>query len=197
MELMVFLKGNLLALVLLTPDDTSTMQGYMNDHEVTQFLGRDALPMYAHQEKAWLESLPKEGHLVLGIWHRSDEKLIGSCGLHGIDYLNQLAELGILIGDKDYWNGGCGTEAVQLLCAHGFNWLNLRHITLRVLGNNPRGVRCYERCGFVRTGVIPGHVLKAGQWHDEIHMLLTKETLTLTRSSEMETKIAHMAENSR
>ena len=192
----VFLRGCKLDLVLLTTEDADTLQGFMNDHGVTQYLGRGEWPMHHKDELSWIESLPQEGHLVLGIWHQEDRQLIGSCGLHGIDHIHQLAELGIVIGNKDYWNGGLGTEAVILLCQHGFNWLNLRHITLRVLGNNARGQRCYERCGFKYMGSFPMHFLKNGVWHDEVHMLCTRDTFCVSPQTELKERVSHMVKRS-
>lgn len=64
--------------------------------------------------------------------------------------------LGILIGEKDCWSRGYGTEAVRLMCGYAFNTLGLRRVQLHVHDDNPRGVRCYEKAGLRREGVLPG-----------------------------------------
>lgn len=191
-----FITGTATDLIILTSEYIETMQGWMNDHAVTQYLSAGAWPMYLQGEQAWLESLPKDGHLHLGIWHKRDQKLIGSCGLHEIDHIHQLAELGIVIGEKDYWGQGVGREAITRIVQHGFDWLNLRHITLRVLGNNPRAQGLYEQCGFVHTGTIPEHVLKAGQWVDEVHMLCRRDEWNQSEADTMKQRINHMVTSS-
>ena len=125
-------------------------------------------------EREYLEQMyANDKNLVLGIWHKADHKLVGVTGLHSIDHINQTAEFGITIGEADYWSQGLGTEAITILVGHAFGRLNLRHVFLRVLGNNPRGKRCYEKCGFVERGRYPKYIFKDGAWHDEVLMLVT------------------------
>lgn len=57
-----------------------------------------------------------------------------------------------MIGEKSYWNKGYGTEAVRLLAKHGFHTINLHRIYLRVLENNLRAIRAYEKAGFTHEG---------------------------------------------
>ena len=112
------------------------------------------------------------GHIVFGIWHKKDKKLIGTSGLHGIDQLHQTATFGIIIGDENYWSAGHGTEVLNLMLTYAFTRRNLRNVTLSVLGNNQRGKRCYEKCGFHAVGMYEKHLFKEGQWEDEIFMIL-------------------------
>jgi RimJ/RimL family protein N-acetyltransferase len=63
-----------------------------------------------------------------------------------------LAELGIHIGEKKYWNQGYGTKAIQLLLRHGFESLNLHRLWLRVFETNQGAIRSYEKAGFTLEG---------------------------------------------
>ena len=60
-----------------------------------------------------------------------------------------------MIGNKDFWDRGYGTEAVRLLLRFGFLTLNLNNIRLTVHSFNERAIRCYEKCGFKRCGYWP------------------------------------------
>ena len=40
---------------------------------------------------------------------------IGNCMVYDIDTVTGQGELGILLGNRDYWNGGYGREAMKLL----------------------------------------------------------------------------------
>jgi RimJ/RimL family protein N-acetyltransferase len=57
-----------------------------------------------------------------------------------------------MIGAKQHWNRGYGTEAFNLIIEHGFNTLNLNRIWLRVYENNPQAIRSYEKAGLTIEG---------------------------------------------
>ena len=62
-----------------------------------------------------------------------------------MDYINRVGEVGIFIGNKNYWNGGYGYEALSLLLDFGFNILNLNNINLRVYSYNNHAINCYKK----------------------------------------------------
>lgn len=80
-----------------------------------------------------------------------------------------------MIGEKDYWDQGYGTEAMQLILHHGFNTLNLNSITLRVYENNPRAIRSYEKTGFVLDGRIRQSQFADGKYLDTLFMSVLRE----------------------
>ncbi len=79
-----------------------------------------------------------------------DGKHIGNCMYYNIDEGKRGAELGIMIGDRDYWDQGLGTDAVTTLLDHIFNITKLERVYLNTLEWNVRAQRCFEKCGFVR-----------------------------------------------
>ncbi|MFW0858631.1 MAG: GNAT family N-acetyltransferase [Dehalococcoidia bacterium] len=81
-----------------------------------------------------------------------DGKHIGNCNCYNIDHFRKEAELGIIIGDCQYWGKGYGTDAVVTLVHHIFQDVGLRRISLHTLGSNVRAQRCFEKCGFVPCG---------------------------------------------
>jgi diamine N-acetyltransferase len=57
-----------------------------------------------------------------------------------------------VIGERDCWGKGYGTEATRLLLDYAFTWVHLHSVTLRVFGHNARGLRAYRRAGFKVIG---------------------------------------------
>ena len=78
-----------------------------------------------------------------------DEKLIGNCMYYDIDNSKGQAELGIMIGDRDYWNQGYGTDVVNTLVSHVFSTTSLKRIYLHTLTWNLRAQKSFQKCGFV------------------------------------------------
>jgi len=78
-----------------------------------------------------------------------DSRLIGFCSLY--NQTQEEVQLGIRIGNKDYWSKGYGTEAVSMLMNYAFS-ADIRRVWLKVLPSNARAIRCYEKCGFVNCG---------------------------------------------
>jgi len=81
-------------------------------------------------------------------------KHIGNLMYYDIDEVTKEAELGIMIGDRDYWDQGDGTDAITTLLDHIFNTTRLERIYLHTLNWNIRAQRCFKKCGFVPCGRV-------------------------------------------
>jgi RimJ/RimL family protein N-acetyltransferase len=89
-------------------------------------------------------------------------------------FLDRYAMLGLVIGRKDYWGKGLGTEAVRLLCRYAFDELNLHRVALSTYAINERGVRLYTRVGFKIEGRKREHAFIEGRYVDEVLMGLLR-----------------------
>ncbi|MGD9116857.1 MAG: GNAT family N-acetyltransferase [Dehalococcoidia bacterium] len=81
-------------------------------------------------------------------------KHIGNCTYYGIDSEKGEAELGIMIGDRDYWNRGYGTDAVSSLLDYVFTKTKLNRVHLKTLDINKRAQKCFLKCGFTPCGFL-------------------------------------------
>jgi RimJ/RimL family protein N-acetyltransferase len=126
--------------------DAEIFTGWLNDLEITINLQLYNSVINVEAEKSFLETLSKDHNY--SIIDKEKNELIGNCGLIDIDHVNQTAEAGIFIGNKNYWNKGYGTEALKLLLDYSFKALNLNNILIRVYSFNERAKRCYEKAGF-------------------------------------------------
>ena len=79
---------------------------------------------------------------------------IGNCIFYGIDKFKSEAELGIMIGDRDYWDKGYGTDAVTTLVDYIFSKTNLKRLYLKTLESNLRAQRCFQKCSFTPSGPL-------------------------------------------
>jgi RimJ/RimL family protein N-acetyltransferase len=79
-------------------------------------------------------------------------KHIGNCVYYNVNETKNEAELGIMLGDGDYWDRGYGTDAVTALVKHIFQQTNLKRIYLKTLDWNQRAQKCFQKCGFTTCG---------------------------------------------
>jgi diamine N-acetyltransferase len=153
--------------------DIPTFTRWINDPEVTAGLLLYR-PMSQADEEEWFSTMlnrPGDEHpFVIEIREGEGWRMIGTCGFHGIDWRNRQSEVGIMLGEKEVWNQGYGTEAMALILQYGFATLNLHRIHLQVLANNPRAIRSYEKCGFVLEGRQRDDIYKDGRYIDVLRM---------------------------
>ena len=57
-----------------------------------------------------------------------------------------------MIGKRDFWNQGYGTEAVTAVINHIFRETELNRIYLKTLTWNVRAQKCFEKSGFITYG---------------------------------------------
>lgn len=164
--------GEKVNLRALEPSDVDNFMGWINDREVTRYLLVGRWPVSRKAEEAWLERVLRDDdprNKVLAI-ETKDGVYLGNIGLHNIDYISGVAELGIVIGRKDYWNKGYGTDAARTLIGFAFSNLRLRKIILRVFGGNIRAQKAYAKLGFKEVGRLKAHILRDGKYEDEVLM---------------------------
>lgn len=79
-------------------------------------------------------------------------KHIGNCVYYNIDRKNGEAEVGIMIGDRDYWDQGYGTDAMKTLVDYIFRNTNFKRLYLKTLEKNFRAQQSFFKCGFTPCG---------------------------------------------
>ena len=119
--------------------------------------------------------------LFLNIWHKKDKKLIGYIGFNHIQWANAVADIGLMIGEKEYWGKDIGTEAIALLLEYGFNELNLFKITGSMFHINVGSWRVAEKVGMEREIVLKKQAYVSGQYVDEFQYCMFKDEWQLKR----------------
>lgn len=163
----VVLEGENVRLQPLTDDDVPLLHRWFNDPDVVQWLHLSEDPpelmnsVEAHRTR-WEQMRDDPSH----VWWRidtADGLPIGEVGLLAIHATHHRAELAITIGENDGRSRGYGTDAVRTVLRHAFGAMGLRRVQLITDEDNARAIRCYEKCGFVREGLLRSHRLRFGE----------------------------------
>ena len=142
----------------LVPDDAGKEYAcWLNDPVVNQYL-ETRMATVTDLRKYIQEKLESDSALFFGIFWKTpttpssllwqDGKHIGNVKLEPVDREKKVATMGLLIGDKEYWRRGVGTEVTNAVVQFAFDTLGLREVNLGVIANNFPAIRVYEKCGF-------------------------------------------------
>jgi diamine N-acetyltransferase len=171
------IQGKRVRLRAIDRNDLPFFVTWLNDEEVRENISV-YIPVSIIQEEEWFNAILKhpaeEQPLTIEVLLGEEWRVVGDMSIFKIDQLNRSAEVGIFIGDKQYWGQGYGVDAMRLMLRHGFNHLNLNRIYLHVFETNTRGIRCYEKCGFTMEGKMrQAHYLN-GKYIDVLLMSIIK-----------------------
>jgi RimJ/RimL family protein N-acetyltransferase len=166
--------GTLVQLREHLPANKSAFQRWYADREIAYMLRHDLEPLSFDQSASYFDSLilPLSHRRLSYAIHENDSgRLIGTSAL--TDFVRRTtgrrsALFRIVIGERDVWDRGYGTEATRLVVAEAFTYHDLTEVRLEVFRHNPRAITAYERVGFMVTGE---HVEWVGRGRSELNVI--------------------------
>ncbi len=134
-------------------EDSANIYEWVNVEELRDLTGT-LYPVSEFEHEAWIKNVTTSGSTKLFlVLDKSDGRKIGTIGLKNFDTINRNVELFISLNIS----GGYGADAVETLADYCFRRLNIHKVYLNVFESNKRAIRCYEKAGFVREGVLLEH----------------------------------------
>ena len=149
--------GRLVSLRTHVPANREAFQRWYADREIAELLRHDLEPLTPTQSRGYFETfiLPSSARgTCFAIHERKSKRLIGTTALtdrmKSRDGVSALFR--IVIGEKDAWGHGYGTEATRLMAEEAFGNMGLSEIRLEVFNHNSRAIAAYSKVGFVVSG---------------------------------------------
>jgi len=157
----------------LQEDDLAHFQRWLADEELRRWLGSVNEQPSVAEEFDWYMSKRQDPDTILWSIEAEDGALLGNVELR-LRPLDRRAEVGIGIFDRQHWGEGYGTEAMSLVLDFAFRDLKLNRVELTTDEENVRALRSYEKCGFVREGLLREHRLIEGRPSDSVAMAVIR-----------------------
>lgn len=160
----------------LTKEDISKTLKWHNQSDIKKLYSGHPFPVNVEMEQKWYENILTSNfpNTVFVIELIESSKLIGIAALKKISLINRTAEFSIYIGDEENRKKGYSYEATILILRFGFFDLGLNRISLKVQENNKEAIKLYEKCRFIKEGVIRKSVFKKNVFLNEIIMSILK-----------------------
>ena len=166
------IEGKIVNLRAQEMSDLERNTRWVNDTEVMRFLG-GRYPWSLSAEENWMRERTKTPLTYANCGFAIETKEgrhIGNCGIHEASPETRAASVGIMIGEKDCWGQGYGTDAMRTMLRFGFEEMNLHRIELDVYAFNERARASYRKCGFVDEVLKRSEVFREGRYIDVVTM---------------------------
>lgn len=171
----------------MRPDDLERFTEFRNDIEFDLLAGWLPAPVTLEQiTREYEATLALGPDVVTWFAIEANGRFIGQCLLRHFDYAARTAELGISIGDRDFWGRGYGRDAVRILVKYAFRLRNLERVWLTVNASNERAIRSFVAAGFAEEGRLRRHVWLDGGHDDLVYMGTLREDVQQAAGSDEE-----------
>lgn len=118
----------------------------------------------ADKERVWFVVVLKRG-----------KRVIGEAGLLRMFKPWRCTDMSMIIGEKDAWGRGYGTEAGRILLDYAFERLGLHRVSVGVVGLNERALKYWAGLGFKKEGVERDGYYCDGEYSDFVMMSILED----------------------
>lgn len=122
----------------------------------------------------YLNSFEGTPHYFWAITLKDNQQHIGNINAY-VNLVNDVADIGLLIGELSMQGQGMGHEAFNAVCEHLLNAQGIRKITAGAMRANAPMIKIMERCAMIEDGVRKDHFLMDDQPVDLVHMALYRK----------------------
>lgn len=159
------IKGKKTIIRKLEQKDLKESLKWLKDPQVNRFLSQDFSHFDQKQEDQWYEFIQDSNNDLAFAIETTEGRYIGNCALHKINWFKKTAEFGIVIGEKEFWNKGYGSDAVRIITDFATGPLGIKKIVLNVYEYNKRAIKVYQNCGFkLRRVLKKDHFYNQKKW---------------------------------
>ncbi len=148
-----FLIGKRVYLRALEKEDLIYIRKWSNDPEIRKLIGEVVSMSQADADKFLERVYSDNTREWFVIVLKEKDRVIGETGLLRMFPAWRTTDISIIIGEKDAWGKGYGTEAILLLLDYAFRCLNFHRVAIGVVGFNKRAISFWKKIGFKKEGV--------------------------------------------
>lgn len=142
---------------------------WLRDLDVVETINRIEyiLPIKFSEVEKYVNNLWNSSHdAFFSIYTKDKNEFIGTQRVSEINWRTGTANLGILIGEREYWGKGIAKDSISVICDYCFNKLSLRRLVANTLATNIAMGKCFERLGFKLEGILREDSLIKGKYVD-------------------------------
>lgn len=157
--------------------DAELWQTWDVDPEVQNFMPGPCTEVYNIEEQySYIKECEADEEGFYWSIETKDGVTIGTVALTEFNVHHGSANIGIVIGNKNYWSKSVATEVITTLVNHAFAYLNIFRISAEVEDGNIPMIKVLGKTGFKQDGLFESARVKNNQRINLHHFGLIKPT---------------------
>lgn len=166
------LENNQIELKIIEQEDIGLMQKWNNNFNITKNTTLTSFfPRNKDEELSWYERKYKDNSTrIFIIVLKENNNKIGFISFSNLDYRNQKVMLSIVIGEEKYHGKGYASTSLKLVEEYLKNELNIRKVSVQILGFNLPSLRLFKSNGYFEEGILKSEIYRFGKYQD-LHIL--------------------------
>ena len=168
--------GKKIKLRAIEEQDLPELHKWANEPEIWYMLGGWHFPSSFDFMETWFKNL-KSDHLNQKFAIEAPEiGLIGTANLVDIDWKNNNAFHGIMLGNKDLRGRGFGTDAIMAIMRYAFEELHLERLDSTIIEYNSISLNVYlNKCGWKEEGRQRNWYFRKNRYWDRVLVGITRQ----------------------
>lgn len=172
------IQGDKITLRAISMKDANMLMELINDAETEKMLGGSSFPISIEGQEKWIAAQTGRTDVLRCIVTlKEDDAGLGTVILSDIDEKNGLAQVHIKMSRETGRGKGYGTDALRTIVSYAFDEMRLNCVYAEVLEYNQPSQRLFEKCGFIKDGVLRSRVFKNGKFVNVYSYSIIKKDL--------------------
>jgi RimJ/RimL family protein N-acetyltransferase len=168
--------GKKVMLRAIEEEDLPLLHQWANDPVTQDIIGNIHFPSSMEYHKTWFRNMQTDTLNYRFAIDTDDCGIIGLSSIIQIDWRNNHAWHGIVLGDKDIRGKGYGIDAVMATMRYAFDELHLERLDGSMIESNQISINFYcSKLGWKREGIRRNYYFRRGRYWDQIIVGITKD----------------------
>jgi RimJ/RimL family protein N-acetyltransferase len=171
------IKGRKVILRAIEESDLVSLHKWANDPETQDAIGNVHFPSSMDFHRAWFEKLKDDQLNQRFAVDVPVSGIIGISSIINIDWRNNHAWHGIMLGDADIRGKGYGVDAVMATMRYAFDELHLERLDGSIIEYNTSSYKfyCSQKLGWKEEGRRRNYYFRRGRYWDQIVVGITRQ----------------------
>lgn len=170
------IRGKVVTLRAIEEADLPTLHKWGNDPDLWSMLGGWHFPTSLRQTQAWFEGLsgdPLNQRFAIDV---PGTGLVGTANLVDIDWKNNHAFHGMMIGETNLRGRGIGVDTIMATMRYAFDELHMQRLDGSMIAYNDASLAVYcGKCGWKEEGRRRDWYFRRGGYWDRIEVGVTRD----------------------